>query len=89
MQLLICGFLDSCAFFLNILCVVRMSNSLSLQFRDTLNAIMTMGHSRVPVYSGNPTNIIGLVLVILFLSMHKIVFYGLLIAKDALPPFFK
>ncbi|KAJ4701932.1 DUF21 domain-containing-like protein [Melia azedarach] len=30
---------------------------------DTLNAIMTMGHSRVPVYSGNPTNIIGLVLV--------------------------
>ncbi|KAK3231609.1 hypothetical protein Dsin_003490 [Dipteronia sinensis] len=30
---------------------------------DTLNAIMTMGHSRVPVYSGNPTNIIGLILV--------------------------
>ncbi|XP_057975688.1 DUF21 domain-containing protein At1g47330 isoform X2 [Malania oleifera] len=30
---------------------------------ETLNAIMTMGHSRVPVYSGNPTNIIGLILV--------------------------
>lgn len=30
---------------------------------DTLNAIMTMGHSRVPVYAGNPKNIIGLVLV--------------------------
>ncbi|KAI9113303.1 hypothetical protein K1719_015828 [Acacia pycnantha] len=30
---------------------------------ETLNAIMTMGHSRVPVYSGDPTNIIGLVLV--------------------------
>ncbi|KAF5943233.1 hypothetical protein HYC85_020875 [Camellia sinensis] len=30
---------------------------------DTLNAIMTMGHSRVPVYSGNAKNIIGLVLV--------------------------
>ncbi|XP_058223531.1 DUF21 domain-containing protein At1g47330 isoform X2 [Rhododendron vialii] len=30
---------------------------------ETLNAIMTMGHSRVPVYAGNPTNIIGLVLV--------------------------
>ncbi|KAK2988719.1 hypothetical protein RJ640_020984 [Escallonia rubra] len=31
--------------------------------RDTLNAIMTMGHSRVPVYSRNRTNIIGLILV--------------------------
>ncbi|XP_044474546.1 DUF21 domain-containing protein At1g47330-like [Mangifera indica] len=30
---------------------------------DTLNAVMTMGHSRVPVYFGSPTNIIGLVLV--------------------------
>ncbi|XP_059637321.1 DUF21 domain-containing protein At1g47330 [Cornus florida] len=30
---------------------------------ETLNAIMTMGHSRVPVYAGNPTNIIGLILV--------------------------
>ncbi|XP_065881704.1 DUF21 domain-containing protein At1g47330 isoform X2 [Euphorbia lathyris] len=29
---------------------------------DTLNAIMTKGHSRVPVYAGNPKNIIGLVL---------------------------
>ncbi|KAM1021523.1 hypothetical protein ACFX15_041840 [Malus domestica] len=30
---------------------------------DTLNAIMAMGHSRVPVYAGKPGNIIGLVLV--------------------------
>ncbi|KAM7259204.1 hypothetical protein ACFE04_014945 [Oxalis oulophora] len=30
---------------------------------ETLTAIMTMGHSRVPVYHRNPTNIIGLVLV--------------------------
>ncbi|KAK6938821.1 CNNM, transmembrane domain [Dillenia turbinata] len=30
---------------------------------DTLNAIITMGHSRIPVYSGNPTNIVGLILV--------------------------
>ncbi|KAF2299927.1 hypothetical protein GH714_006001 [Hevea brasiliensis] len=30
---------------------------------DTLNAIMTMGHSRVPVYAGDPKNIIGLILV--------------------------
>ncbi|CAI0383046.1 unnamed protein product [Linum tenue] len=30
---------------------------------ETLNAIMTMGHSRVPVYSGSPSNIIGLILV--------------------------
>ncbi|XVE69884.1 hypothetical protein DITRI_Ditri10aG0027300 [Diplodiscus trichospermus] len=29
---------------------------------ETLNQVMTMGHSRVPVYYGNPTNIIGLVL---------------------------
>ncbi|KAL2894673.1 hypothetical protein RDABS01_010582 [Bienertia sinuspersici] len=30
---------------------------------DTLNAVMSMGHSRVPVYYQNPMNIIGLVLV--------------------------
>ncbi|KAJ8762332.1 hypothetical protein K2173_007490 [Erythroxylum novogranatense] len=30
---------------------------------ETLNEIMTMGHSRVPVYSAKRTNIIGLVLV--------------------------
>ncbi|XP_027148982.1 DUF21 domain-containing protein At1g47330-like isoform X1 [Coffea eugenioides] len=30
---------------------------------ETLNAIMTMGHSRVPVYYRDPTNIIGLILV--------------------------
>ncbi|XP_039060455.1 DUF21 domain-containing protein At1g47330-like [Hibiscus syriacus] len=30
---------------------------------ETLNKVMTMGLSRVPVYYGNPTNIIGLVLV--------------------------
>ena len=34
---------------------------------------MIMGHSRVPVYYGNPTNIIGLVLVISFLC--KLSFY--------------
>ncbi|OIV89801.1 hypothetical protein TanjilG_30550 [Lupinus angustifolius] len=30
---------------------------------DTLNTIMTLGHSRVPVYAGDQRNIIGLVLV--------------------------
>lgn len=30
---------------------------------DILNSIMTMGHSRVPVYYRDPTNIIGLILV--------------------------
>lgn len=30
---------------------------------ETLTAIMTNGHSRVPVYAGDPNNIIGLVLV--------------------------
>ncbi|KAF8409965.1 hypothetical protein HHK36_002484 [Tetracentron sinense] len=44
------------------------SNAFSLDLNgtldlETLNAIMTMGHSRVPVYAGNPTNIIGLILV--------------------------
>ncbi|KAG0474408.1 hypothetical protein HPP92_014094 [Vanilla planifolia] len=29
----------------------------------TMSLIMTKGHSRVPIYSGNPTNIIGLILV--------------------------
>ncbi|GLT58039.1 hypothetical protein SLA2020_309650 [Shorea laevis] len=36
---------------------------------ETLNSIMTMGHSRVPVYHGNPTNIIGLILVKNLLSV--------------------
>ncbi|KAI3785558.1 hypothetical protein L1987_44678 [Smallanthus sonchifolius] len=30
---------------------------------ETLNEIMTMGHSRIPVYSGDRTNIIGIILV--------------------------
>ncbi|KAL6511759.1 DUF21 domain-containing protein [Orobanche gracilis] len=30
---------------------------------ETLNSIMTMGHSRVPIYYKNPNNIIGLILV--------------------------
>ncbi|KAF3446313.1 hypothetical protein FNV43_RR11492 [Rhamnella rubrinervis] len=36
---------------------------------ETLNMIMTNGHSRVPVYAGNPTNIIGLILVKNLLSV--------------------
>jgi metal transporter CNNM len=28
-----------------------------------MGMIMTKGHSRVPIYSGNPSNIIGLILV--------------------------
>ncbi|XP_057988690.1 DUF21 domain-containing protein At1g47330 isoform X2 [Hevea brasiliensis] len=36
---------------------------------DTLNAIMTKGHSRVPVYAGDPKNIIGLILVKNLLSV--------------------
>ncbi|XXG67046.1 hypothetical protein AAC387_Pa06g0480 [Persea americana] len=31
--------------------------------KHTMGLIMTMGHSRVPIYSGNPSNIIGLILV--------------------------
>ncbi|XP_028549116.1 DUF21 domain-containing protein At2g14520 isoform X1 [Dendrobium catenatum] len=30
---------------------------------QTMSLILTKGHSRVPIYSGNPTNIIGLILV--------------------------
>ncbi|KAK6921363.1 hypothetical protein RJ641_015041 [Dillenia turbinata] len=30
---------------------------------DTLNAIITMGQSRIPVYFGSLTNIVGLILV--------------------------
>ncbi|KAJ4963622.1 hypothetical protein NE237_023561 [Protea cynaroides] len=30
---------------------------------ETLNMIMATGHSRVPIYTGNPSNIIGLILV--------------------------
>lgn len=30
---------------------------------ETMTLITSKGHSRVPVYSGNPTNIVGLFLV--------------------------
>lgn len=48
--------------------MTAISNAFSLDLDaklnlETLNSIMTMGHSRVPVYSGNPKNIIGLILV--------------------------
>lgn len=43
---------------------------------DTMNEIMTKGHSRVPVYHGNPTNIIGLILVKNILSVDH---------RDAVP----
>lgn len=47
--------------------LVPHSVSYSIHCRETLNAIMTIGHSRVPVYAGSPTNIIGLILVTSFL----------------------
>lgn len=50
------------------------SISLSLSCRETLNAIMTMGHSRVPVYYRKSTNIIGLILVINVSSMLNSIF---------------
>ncbi|KAJ4966460.1 hypothetical protein NE237_018309 [Protea cynaroides] len=43
---------------------------------ETLNAIMAKGHSRVPIYVGNPTNIIGLILVKNLLTVDP---------KDAVP----
>ncbi|XP_010263669.1 PREDICTED: DUF21 domain-containing protein At1g47330 [Nelumbo nucifera] len=43
---------------------------------ETLNAIMTKGHSRVPVYAGNSTNIIGIILVKNLLTVDP---------KDAVP----
>lgn len=45
---------------------------MSLLYRETLNEIMTKGHSRVPVYAGNSKNVIGLILVISFLSVSVI-----------------
>lgn len=34
-----------------------------LCFRHTMRLVMSKGHSRIPIYSGSPKNIIGLVLV--------------------------
>ncbi|CAL5386954.1 unnamed protein product [Camellia sinensis] len=36
---------------------------LSSQIMDTMSLIMSKGHNRIPVYSGSPSNIIGLILV--------------------------
>jgi hypothetical protein len=38
--------------------------------REALGKIMARGHSRVPVYSGGPQNIVGLLLVSCYLSSH-------------------
>lgn len=35
-----------------------------LIYRHTMRLIMSKGHSRIPIYSGIPTNIVGLILVI-------------------------
>ncbi|XP_043712811.1 DUF21 domain-containing protein At1g47330-like isoform X1 [Telopea speciosissima] len=43
---------------------------------ETLNMIMTKGHSRVPIYTGNPSNIIGVILVKNLLTVDP---------KDAVP----
>ncbi|KAL0006875.1 hypothetical protein SO802_008377 [Lithocarpus litseifolius] len=39
---------------------------------ETLNDIMTRGHSRVPVYAGKPTNLIGLVLATLLTDPNSV-----------------
>ncbi|GKV04846.1 hypothetical protein SLEP1_g16948 [Rubroshorea leprosula] len=61
--------------------MTRISKAFSLDLDatltlETLNEIMTMGHSRVPVYHGNPANIIGLILVKNLLSVDP---------RDAVP----
>ncbi|CAO2838744.1 unnamed protein product [Amaranthus hypochondriacus] len=48
--------------------MTSLSNVFSLDIdakldKDTMELIMRKGHSRVPIYSGSPTNIIGLILV--------------------------
>lgn len=48
---------------------------LFIQCRDALNEIITMGHSRVPVYSGDPANIIGLILVKFRHRKYVLVFF--------------
>ncbi|MQL80513.1 hypothetical protein Taro_012974 [Colocasia esculenta] len=39
---------------------------------DTMGLIMTKGHSRVPIYSGGPNNIIGLILVRVLLLLSTV-----------------
>lgn len=73
--------LDLCVFILvnslyRIYLLYLYSNSFYYPLRDTLNAIMTMGHSRVPVYYENPTNIIGLILVISLLAIQQLSTYS-------------
>ena len=77
MQILICGFLDSCFVLSIMFCALCMlyPQRLSPLCRETLNDIMTRGHSRVPVYAEKPTNIIGLVLVIHFFLLLRYFFW--------------
>ena len=77
MQILICGFLDSCFVLFIMFCALCMlyPQRLSPLCRETLNDIMTRGHSRVPVYAEKPTNIIGLVLVIHFFLLLRYFFW--------------
>lgn len=50
--------------------------------RDLMNLILEKGHSRVPVYYEEPTNIIGLVLVICKLIFVMIFYCGLIVVFD-------
>lgn len=68
LDLWVSGFLFSSL--LNVYALCSNPPSLSQLYRETLNAIMTKGHSRVPVYAGNQKNIIGLVLVFHFLLLE-------------------
>lgn len=40
--------------------------------REAVGKILAHGHSRIPVYAGNPKNIIGLLLVSLMNQLNKI-----------------
>ena len=70
MHLLPCEFMNIDFFsviFWNI-CIIYSLLTQPLQYRDTLNAIMTIGYNRVSVYAGKPANIIRVILVISFFT---------------------
>lgn len=50
-----------------------------LLYRALMRLILDKGHSRVPVYYEQPINIIGLVLVKLFINVIHILEFGLIV----------
>jgi hypothetical protein len=69
------------------LCSLKLLLSCQSQIREAMGKILARGHSRVPVYSGNHKNVIGLLLVCIFPHFDFIYIISLLLGSFVLTCF--